>query len=182
MSATCIDAWLEKPAQPMSRVLKALEPRPAVARGAAIYGRHAPRPGVRIRGGAARADDVGMESAMPVGPGRTEPPITALCVVPQGMEEGSERRRAGGQLGLVTGETLNSASSARPCAAATPWAPTVERPTRAKWRKLTPIEIDLPAKDERRRARWCRSASTPTSPRWARSTPREARDLQRREG
>jgi molecular chaperone DnaK (HSP70) len=75
----------------------------AVARGAAIYGRNrATGKGVRIKAGTARSYYIGLESSMPAVPGLT-PPVKALCVVPQGMEEGSETLIAGREFGLVTG-------------------------------------------------------------------------------
>ena len=61
----------------------------AVARGAAYYGRARRGEGVRIRSGASRTYYVGIESAMPAVPGM-EAPLKALCVVPFGMEEGTE--------------------------------------------------------------------------------------------
>ena len=66
----------------------------AVARGAAYYGLVRRGKGVRIRGGTARAYYVGVETSLPAVPG-SPPPIKALCVVPFGMEEGTEGRRAG---------------------------------------------------------------------------------------
>ena len=45
--------------------------------------------GVRIRSGASRTYYIGIESAMPAVPGM-EAPLKALCVVPFGMEEGTE--------------------------------------------------------------------------------------------
>ena len=56
--------------------------------GAAHYGRVRRGKGVRIRGGVARAYYIGIESAMPAIPGFA-PPVKALCVAPQGLEEGS---------------------------------------------------------------------------------------------
>jgi molecular chaperone DnaK (HSP70) len=75
----------------------------AVARGAAYYGLARRGRGVRIRGGAARAYYIGVETAMPAVPG-VPPPLKAVCVVPRGMEEGSEAELAGHEFGLVVGE------------------------------------------------------------------------------
>ncbi|GAB5402950.1 MAG: Hsp70 family protein [Aureliella sp.] len=74
----------------------------AVARGAAYYGWAKNRGGVRIRGGAARSYYVGIESSGLAVPGMPRP-LTALCVVPFGMEEGSETDVPGKQVGLVVG-------------------------------------------------------------------------------
>jgi molecular chaperone DnaK (HSP70) len=75
----------------------------AVALGAAHYGQVRHGKGVRIRGGTARAYYIGIESAMPAIPG-FPPPVKALCVAPQGLEEGSTVELPDDELGLVVGE------------------------------------------------------------------------------
>ena len=77
----------------------------AVARGAAYYGLVRRGKGVRIRGGTARSYYVGIESSLPAVPG-SAPPLKALCVVPFGMEEGSETDVPGQEFGLVVGEPV----------------------------------------------------------------------------
>jgi molecular chaperone DnaK (HSP70) len=74
----------------------------AVARGAAYYGLVRRGKGVRIRGGAARSYYVGVESSLPAVPGAA-PPIKALCVVPIGMEEGTEVDIPKQEFGLTVG-------------------------------------------------------------------------------
>ena len=86
------------------RELEGFQPDLAVAKGAALYGRHrATGKGIRIKAGTARSYYVGLESSMPAIPG-FKPPIKALCVVPQGMEEGSELLIEEKEFGLVTGQ------------------------------------------------------------------------------
>jgi hypothetical protein len=75
----------------------------AVAAGAAYYGLVRRGKGIRIRGGTARAYYVGVETSLPAIPG-SPPPIKALCVVPFGMEEGTETDVPGQEFGLVVGE------------------------------------------------------------------------------
>lgn len=75
----------------------------AVARGAANYGWTKDRGGVRIRGGTARSYYVGIETAGPAIPGAPRP-LRALCVVPIGMEEGTESDVPSEPIGLVVGE------------------------------------------------------------------------------
>jgi hypothetical protein len=75
----------------------------AVAEGAAYYGLARRGRGVRIRGGVARTYYIGIESAMPTVPG-IPTPMKALCVVPFGMEEGTEAEIRDHELGLVVGE------------------------------------------------------------------------------
>ncbi len=74
----------------------------AVARGAAYYGQVRRGKGVRIRGGAARVYYVGVESSLPAVPGFPRP-MKALCVVPFGMEEGTDADIPGQEFGLVVG-------------------------------------------------------------------------------
>jgi len=75
----------------------------AVARGAAYYGWSKHRGGVRIRGGTARAYYVGIETAGLAVPGAPRP-LRMLCVVPFGMEEGTETDVPSDEIGLVVGE------------------------------------------------------------------------------
>src|SRR6185369_2728079 len=74
----------------------------AVAAGAAYYGLVRRGKGLRIRGGTARSYYVGIESSLPAVPG-APPPLKALCVVPFGMEEGTEADVPGQEFGLVVG-------------------------------------------------------------------------------
>ena len=75
----------------------------AVARGAAYYAAAKQGKGVRIRGGAARSYYVGIETSGLAIPGMPRP-LRALCVVPFGMEEGTETDVPAGEIGLVVGE------------------------------------------------------------------------------
>jgi hypothetical protein len=85
------------------RELRGIELDLAVAKGASFYGRtRVTQKGVRIKAGAARSYYIGLESSMPAVPG-FKPPIKALCVVPQGMQEGSELLIEGRDFGLLTG-------------------------------------------------------------------------------
>jgi len=86
------------------RVLAGADLDLAVALGAAYYGQARRGKGIRIRGGTARAYYIGIESAMPAIPGFA-PPLKALCVAPQGLEEGSTVELPDDELGVVVGET-----------------------------------------------------------------------------
>ena len=77
----------------------------AVAAGAAYYGLVRRGKGIRIRGGAARSYYVGIESSLPAVPG-SPPPLKALCVVPFGMEEGTEVDVPSQEFGLIVGEPV----------------------------------------------------------------------------
>lgn len=85
------------------RELQGTELDLAVAKGASFYGRtRLTQKGIRIKAGAARSYYIGLESSMPAVPG-FKPPVKALCVVPQGMQEGSELLIEGREFGLLTG-------------------------------------------------------------------------------
>ena len=75
----------------------------AVARGAAFYGWSKQHGGIRIRGGTARSYYVGIETAGLAIPGAPRP-MRALCVVPIGMEEGTETDVPSAEIGLIVGE------------------------------------------------------------------------------
>lgn len=94
-----LSGWFSEPAQ----ILEAADLDLAVALGAAYYGQVRRGQGVRIRGGVARSYFIGIETAAPAVPG-VAPPIKALCVVPMGMEEGTETDVPGPEFGLVVGE------------------------------------------------------------------------------
>lgn len=75
----------------------------AVSLGAAFYGWTRANGAIRIRGGSPRSWYVGIETAGLAIPGAPRP-LRALCVVPQGMEEGSECSVPSGEIGLVVGQ------------------------------------------------------------------------------
>ncbi len=86
------------------RELAGYQPDLAVAKGAAFYGcNRITGKGIRIKAGAARSYYIGLETSMPAVPG-FRPPLKALCVVPQGMEEGTEVLIEGQTFALVTGQ------------------------------------------------------------------------------
>lgn len=98
-----LNQWAEKSGAAAVRVLEGNDLDLAVARGAAYYGMVKRGKGIRIRGGAARSYYVGVETSLPAVPG-SPPPIKALCVVPFGMEEGTEVDMPAQEFGLVVGE------------------------------------------------------------------------------
>jgi hypothetical protein len=100
-----LNGWLAQEGAAPARLLDGADLDLAVARGAAYYGYVRRGRGVRIRGGTAQSFYVGVESNMPAIPGM-EPPITALCLAPFGMEEGSEVALDGQVFGLVVGEPV----------------------------------------------------------------------------
>ncbi|MEN5180339.1 Hsp70 family protein [Comamonas testosteroni] len=101
-----VNGWLAAEGAQPARLLDGANLDLAVARGAAYYGHIAAQGhGVRIRGGTAQSYYVGVESNMPAIPGM-EPPISALCLAPFGMEEGTEVALDAQEFGLVVGEPV----------------------------------------------------------------------------
>lgn len=98
-----LNRWAKQAGASPVKVLESQDLDLAVSRGAAYYGMVRRGRGVRIRGGTARAYYVGVETSLPAVPG-SPPPIKALCVVPFGMEEGTETDVLGQEFGLVVGE------------------------------------------------------------------------------
>jgi hypothetical protein len=101
-----LNGWLREEgfdALGAKEILDAPDLEHAVARGAAYYGKARRGQGVRIRSGASRTYYIGIESAMPAVPGMAAP-LKALCVVPFGMEEGTEAKIPDREFGLVAGE------------------------------------------------------------------------------
>jgi hypothetical protein len=143
-----LDAWLAADGAPPVRVLDGADLDLAVARGACAYALVRRGRGLRIRGGTARAYYVGIESAVPAVPGMA-PPVSAMCVAPFGMEEGTETTLPPHELGVVVGE---------PCAFRF-FGSTVRRSDAPgtvleDWRpdeldELPPIEVTLPAEGRR---------------------------------
>jgi molecular chaperone DnaK (HSP70) len=97
--AEVLSSWAGEPVPP----LEASDLDLAVALGAAYYGQVRRGKGIRIRGGVSRSYYVGVETSAPAVPG-VPPPIKAVCVVPMGMEEGTETDVPGPEFGLVVGE------------------------------------------------------------------------------
>jgi hypothetical protein len=140
--------WLREDGAPPPRILPGEDPDLAVARGAAYYALVRRGRGLRIRGGTAQAYYVGIESPMPAVPG-VQPPITALCVAPFGMEEGSHAALPPHELGVVVGEPVRfrffSSSVRRHDEAGTELEQWVE----TELSEIAPIEITFPAEGRR---------------------------------
>lgn len=75
-----------------------------VSRGAAYYGMTREGEGIRVRAGTSRSYYIGVESAAPAVPG-VPPPVKPVCVVPKGMEEGTELTLEGEAFSLLLEET-----------------------------------------------------------------------------
>ena len=101
--AEVLNGWLSQEGGEAIRPLEGTSLDHAVACGAAYYGLARRGKGIRIRGGAARSYYIGIETSMPAVPGIAAP-LKALCVVPFGLEEGTESDIPSQEFGLVVGE------------------------------------------------------------------------------
>ena len=143
-----LNAWLEEDGAPPARVLAGADLDLAVARGAASYGLARHGRGIRIRGGTARAYYVGIESATPAVPG-VEPPITALCLAPFGMEEGTHAKLPPHELGVVVGEPVRFRFFGSTVRRDDSAGAELERWKDGELEELAPIEVTLPAEGRR---------------------------------
>ena len=98
-----LNKWLSADNCAPVDILEGDDPDTAVATGAAYYGFAKKGRGVRIRAGIGRSYYIGVETPMPAVPGMP-PPVKAICVVPFGMEEGTDFEIPGQEFGLVVGE------------------------------------------------------------------------------
>ena len=78
----------------------------AVAKGACFYAWNKNNGGVRIRDGVGHSYYVGIETAGLAIPGAPRP-LKALCVVPFGMEEGTQANIESNEIGLVVGQPVS---------------------------------------------------------------------------
>jgi hypothetical protein len=143
-----IDAWLVADGGSPVRMLEGADLDLAVARGACSYALVRKGRGLRIRGGTARAYYVGIEGAVPAVPG-VEPPLSAMCVAPFGMEEGTEASLPPHELGVVVGEPVRFrffGSTVRREDAA---GAVLEEWNGGELEELAPIEVTLPAEGRR---------------------------------
>jgi hypothetical protein len=143
-----LNGWLAEDGAPHVRELAGADLDLSVAKGAAAFGLARRGRGVRIRGGTARAYYVGIEGAVPAVPG-VEPPITALCVAPFGMEEGSEAKLPAKELGVVVGEPVRFRFFGSTVRRQDTAGAELERWKDGEVEELAPIEITLPAEGRR---------------------------------
>jgi hypothetical protein len=103
---------------------------------------------MRIRGGTARAYYVGIESSVPAVPG-VEPPVTAMCVAPFGMEEGTEAGLPPHELGVVVGEKVRFRFFGSTTRREDTPGTELDRWKEGELEELAPIEVTLPAEGRR---------------------------------
>ncbi|WP_320056537.1 Hsp70 family protein [Desulfuromonas thiophila] len=135
------------PERPL-RLLCGGDPDLAVARGAASYARQRVAGGLRIKAGTARSYYIGLQAAMPAVPG-FKPPLKGVCIVPRGMEEGSEQTLNGREFALLTGQPVEFrffSSNQRP-------ADTIGDAVEdiAELQECASLQLSLPAEEQQQR-------------------------------
>ena len=97
--SSLISSWAEERVE----VLADSNPDLAVAKGDAWYAYVRQGNSIRIKAGSALSYYVGLESSMPAMPG-FDPPVDAICVIPQGTEDGTSYQIPIDDLALLIGE------------------------------------------------------------------------------
>jgi hypothetical protein len=143
-----LDGFLSEAGAPQVRVLEGADLDLAVARGAAYYGFVRQGHGIRIRGGTAMAYYVGVESAMPAVPG-LPPPLSALCVAPFGLEEGTRAEMPETEFGLVVGEPVRFRFFGSPVRREDRAGSVLEAFGEDELTPLQDIEVTLPVEQQR---------------------------------
>ena len=122
----------------------------AVSRGATYYGLARNGKAIRIKSGTSRSYFIGVEDAAPAVPGMPAP-LKAVCVVPFGMEEGTERDLENQEYALVLGEqaTFRFFSHATPALTngTEPKVGTIVKNWKQELTELHPIETRLEKAD-----------------------------------
>ena len=118
----------------------------AVARGAVGYGLARRGKSIRIRAGASRTYYVGIETAMPAVPGMA-PPLKALCVVPFGMEEGSDFQIPERKFGLMVGQPSTFRFLSSTTRREDKTGDVIEEWEEGEIIELTSLEADLPVEE-----------------------------------
>ena len=100
-----LNSWSDLLDKPPVKVLPKADYDFAVSRGAVYYALAREGKAVRIKGGTSHSYYIGVEEAIPAVPGFV-PKTTAVCVVPFGMEEGSEQVLEDQEFSVVLGELV----------------------------------------------------------------------------
>lgn len=98
-----LNSWAKEEGKKPVKVLNGTDCDYAVSHGAVSYGFARLGHTVRIKSGTSRSYFIGVEDAMPAIPGVARG-ITAFCIAPLGMEEGSEARLPNKEFHLLLGE------------------------------------------------------------------------------
>ncbi len=147
---TQLNAWAEYFKAASVQELPGCDLDFAVSRGAVYYGFAREGKAIRIKSSSSKSYFIGIEDAAPAVPGMVRP-MKAICIVPYGMEEGSEEILGGKEFVLTVGEPATFKFFSH----STPWLSTNEKPVVGtvvkNWKQelteLQPIETVLESKE-----------------------------------
>ncbi len=146
-----LNKWAKQLGKPSVKVLENQSYDYAVSRGAVYYGLARTGKAIRIKSGTSRSYFVGVQEAVPAVPG-IAPPIKAVCIVPYGMEEGTEQVLNHQEFALSLGDlaTFRFFSHAVPAFSngETPCVGTVIKNWKSELTELLPIETVLERGEE----------------------------------
>ncbi|MDF2578288.1 MAG: hypothetical protein K0S74_1772 [Chlamydiales bacterium] len=100
-----LNDWAATLGRPIVKELQEVDLDFAVSQGAAYYGFVRKNKEIRVKAGTAKSYYIGVADAMPAIPGLPFP-LKAICVVPYGMEEGSEEILESRSFHLLLGEPV----------------------------------------------------------------------------
>lgn len=145
-----LNNWAKQLGRPAIKELPDPDFDCAVSRGAVYYGMARAGKSIRIRSGTSRSYYIGVEEAAPAVPG-IPAPLKAICIVPFGMEEGSEAELGGQEFSLLLGEQATfrffSHSTPQLSNGVEPQVGTAVVGWKALLKELHPIETVLPKDD-----------------------------------
>lgn len=137
-----LDKWSAKLQGSSVRLLDGADYDFAVSRGAVVYGFAREGQSIRIKSGVNRSYFIGIEEAAPSIPG-IPTPIKAVCVVPMGMEEGSQQMLENQEFFLTLGELASFRFFCSTTSAEIPHMGMVMKNWKQGLQELHPIEILL---------------------------------------
>lgn len=146
-----LNHWAQLLDKPPLRELEGIDLDNAVSRGAVSYGHACGGKGIRVKSGTSRSYYIGIEEAVPAIPGM-QIPIQAICIVPFGMEEGSELLLEDQEFSLALGQKASfqffSCSAPSLQDGAIPTIGTVVRKWKGELQELHPIESLMEKEDK----------------------------------
>lgn len=145
-----LNQWATTLKQPLVKELEKPDYDFGVSRGAVYYGLARNGKGIRIKSGTSHSYYIGVEEAVLAVPGM-RPSVNAICVVPFGMEEGTENQLLDREFALLLGEvaTFRFFSHGVPLLSdgTQPEVGTVVKRWEQELSELHPIEAKLDKKD-----------------------------------
>lgn len=145
-----LNAWAKDMKKDPIKILPNPDLDYAVSRGAVNYGLAREGKAIRIKSGTSCSYFIGVEDAVPAVPGMPAP-LKAICVVPFGMEEGTESELSNQEFALVLGEPATfrffSRNTRQMANGAEPLVGTIIKTWKKDLTELHPVETHLDKTD-----------------------------------